>query len=196
GTREAAAVGNGDRDHARRCECPRLRPPPRRDPPRHQAREHPVPGRTGGRRRFRDRARTDRGRGLAPDGDGVVPRHAAVHEPRAGHRRPRARRAQRHLLARRRALRDARGRAAPHRPRAPGVAIVPWALAVLATGAAAWAWLRPAPRPPAGPVVRFSLSFENGFQPTDFRGSPIALAPDGSRIVYAGTDSLGTRWLF
>src|SRR5439155_285794 len=70
------------------------------------------------------------------------------------------------------------------------------ALAVLASGAAAWAWLRPAPRPPAVPVVRFSLSFENGFQPTDFRGSPIALAPDGSRIVYAGTDSLGTRWLF
>src|SRR3989449_1818469 len=74
--------------------------------------------------------------------------------------------------------------------------MLPWALAVLATGAAAWAWLRPAPRPPAVPVVRFSLSFENGFQPTDFRGSPIALAPDGSRIVYAGTDSLGTRWLF
>ena len=86
--------------------------------------------------------------------------------------------------------------AGEHRPRARGVAIVPWALAVLATGAAAWAWLRPAPRPPAVPVVRFSLSFENGFQPTDFRGSPIALAPDGSRIVYAGTDSLGTRWLF
>src|SRR5881398_2853623 len=46
-----------------------------------------------------------------------------------------------------------------HRTRARGVAIVPWALAVLASGAAAWAWLRPAPRPPAGPVVRFSLSF-------------------------------------
>src|SRR5207249_10072981 len=77
--------------------------------------------------------------------------------------------------------------AGEHRTRARGVAIVPWALAVLASGAAAWAWLRPAPRPPAVPVVRFSLSFENGFQPTDFRGSPIALAPDGPRIVYAGT---------
>src|SRR5437879_2268954 len=269
GTREAAAAGDGDRDHSRGRERPRLRPPPRRDPPRHQAREHPVPGRTGGRRRFRDRARPERGRGLAPDGDGAVPRHAAVYEPRAGDRRPHARCAERHLLARLRPLRDARGRAAPHRPhrpvrdrqgpdgpsspppgaprrgaaaarsrrpegaregaadrygsaaqfaealthapatatlevptagehgpRARGVAIVPWALAVLATGAAAWAWLRPAPRPPAVPVVRFSLSFENGFQPTDFRGSPIALAPDGSRIVYAGTDSLGTRWLF
>src|SRR6266480_1871209 len=51
--------------------------------------------------------------------------------------------------------------AGEHRPRARGVAIVPWALAVLATGAAAWGWLRPAPRPPAVPVVRFSLSFEN-----------------------------------
>src|SRR5947199_6519502 len=38
--------------------------------------------------------------------------------------------------------------AGEHRPRVRGVAIVPWALAVLATGAAAWAWLRPAPRPP------------------------------------------------
>src|SRR5205814_2241691 len=74
--------------------------------------------------------------------------------------------------------------AGEHRPRARGVAIVPWALAVLATGAAAWAWLRPAPRPPAVPVVRFSLSFENGFQVSDFRGSPLALSPDGSRIVY------------
>src|SRR5437016_3963831 len=156
GTGEAAAVGDGDRDHSRGRECPRLRPPPRRDPPRYQTREHPVPGRTGGRRRFRDRARAERSGGLAPDGDGVVPRHAAVHEPRAGHRRPSARRAQRHLLARLRPLRDARGRATPHRPhRAVGDR-----------------------QGPDGP------------------GSPIALAPDGSRIVYAGTDSLGTRWLF
>src|SRR3989442_1196221 len=70
GTGEAAAGGDGDRDHSRGRECPRLRPPPRRDPPRHQAREHPVPGRTGGRRRFRDRARAERGGGPAPDGDG------------------------------------------------------------------------------------------------------------------------------
>src|SRR5438445_206232 len=119
GTREAAAAGDGDRDHSRGRERPRLRPPPRRDPPRHQAREHPVPGRTGGRRRFRDRARPERGRGLAPDGDGAVPRHAAVYEPRAGDRRPHARCAERHLLARLRPLRDARGRAAPHRPHRP-----------------------------------------------------------------------------
>src|SRR6266550_1935730 len=119
GTREAAAVGNSDRDHARGCERPRLRPPPRRDPPGYQARKHPVPGRTGGRRRFRNRTRAERGGGLALDGDGAVPRHAAIYEPRAGNRRPRAGRAQRHLLARRRALRDARGRAAPHRPHRP-----------------------------------------------------------------------------
>ncbi len=80
--------------------------------------------------------------------------------------------------------------------RAPSVAVVPWALAVLATGAAAWGWLRPAPNLPVAPVVRFALGFEPGFQPVDFRGSPVALSPDGSRIIYVGSDSLGGRWLF
>ena len=83
-----------------------------------------------------------------------------------------------------------------HRPRAPGLAVVPWALAVLVTGAAAWGWLRPAPKPLAAPIVRFSLTFEPGFQASDARGSPVALSPDGSRIVYVGSDSLGGRWLF
>jgi serine/threonine-protein kinase len=56
--------------------------------------------------------------------------------------------------------------------------------------------LRPAPKPPAAPIVRFSLSFEPGFQAGDGRGSPVALSPDGSRIVYVGSDSLGGTWLF
>ncbi len=86
--------------------------------------------------------------------------------------------------------------AGEHRPRARGLAIVPWALAVLATGAAAWGWLRAPATPPAPPVVRFSLAFQPGFQPLDSRGSSLALSPDGSRIVYVGSDSLGGTWLF
>ncbi|HVH66865.1 MAG TPA: protein kinase [Gemmatimonadales bacterium] len=80
--------------------------------------------------------------------------------------------------------------------RASGVAAVPWAFAVLAAGAAVWGWLRPTPRPSVAPVVRFSLAFPTGFQPVDSRGSTVALSPDGSRIVYVGSDSLGGRWLF
>ena len=77
----------------------------------------------------------------------------------------------------------------------PRVVTASWALAALAIGAAAWGWLRSPSRPPAAPVVRFSLSFGIGFQPVDFTGSPVALSPDGSRIVYVGSDSLGIRWL-
>ena len=68
----------------------------------------------------------------------------------------------------------------------PRVVTASWALAALAIGAAAWGWLRSPSRPPAAPVVRFSLSFGIGFQPVDFTGSPVALSPDGSRIVYVG----------
>src|SRR5690242_20153865 len=53
--------------------------------------------------------------GLAPHGHGDGDRHARVHEPRAGRRRPRDRWTQRSLLAWRRRLSDARGRAAVHR---------------------------------------------------------------------------------
>src|SRR2546430_15015931 len=62
--------------------------------------------------------------------------------------------------------------AGEHRPRARGVAIVPWALAVLATGAAAWAWLRPAPRPPAVSRVPFVPSLADWCLSSGFRGSP------------------------
>src|SRR5216110_1969425 len=47
----------------------------------------------------------------------------------------------------------------------PRMVIASWTLAVLAIGAAAWGWLRSPSRPPAAPVVRFSLSFGIGFQP-------------------------------
>ncbi len=46
---------------------------------------------------------------------GTEPRHAALHEPRAGHGGPGARRPRGRVLAGVRALRDARGRAAVHR---------------------------------------------------------------------------------
>ena len=93
-------------------ECARLRRPPGRGASRHQAREHPDPGGGGDPRRLRHRARGEGGGRQPAHRDRPLARHAAVHEPRAGHRRPAARRAQRRLLARRRAVRDDRRRAA------------------------------------------------------------------------------------
>ena len=51
---------------------------------------------------------------------GTGDRHPGVHEPGAGRGRARPRRADRHLLARLRAVRDAGGRAAVHRPDGAG----------------------------------------------------------------------------
>ena len=85
---------------------------------------------------------------------------------------------------------------AGHRPRAPRVAVARWALVLIVVGAGVWGWLRPTAKPAAAPVVRFSLVFPPGFQPHDGRGSPVALSPDGSRIVYVGSDSMGGTWLF
>ena len=56
------------RDVARRA---RLRAPPRRHPPRHQAREHPAARRPPDGGRLRHRARGERGRGRTDDGDAV-----------------------------------------------------------------------------------------------------------------------------
>jgi Tol biopolymer transport system component len=73
----------------------------------------------------------------------------------------------------------------------------PWAAAfALALVAAGWGWLRPAPIHVPPPVERFILEFDNHAQLTDAQGSPIAVSPDGSRIVYVGTDSQRVRWLF
>ncbi len=58
--------------------CPRLRPSPRRDPPRHQAREHPAARRQRAGGRFRHRARRQQRR-HQDDRDRDVARHAAVH---------------------------------------------------------------------------------------------------------------------
>jgi eukaryotic-like serine/threonine-protein kinase len=85
---------------------------------------------------------------------------------------------------------DARGRGRRAR------VLAPWALATLALAGAAWWWARAGPKAPPPPVVRFMLSFGKGFQAIDFRGSSVALSPDGARLVYVGNDALGSRWLY
>ena len=75
------------RHHPPGGERARLRPPPRRGAPRHQAGEHPAARGGGDAGRLRHRARGERGRRQPPDRDRPLARHAAVHESR---NRPRA----------------------------------------------------------------------------------------------------------
>ncbi len=75
------------------------------------------------------------------------------------------------------------------------LAAVPWVLAVAGIGTSAWLVTHP-PRPVPPPAERFTLTFGRGAAATDGTGSPIALSPDGSRIVYLGQDSAGARHLF
>ena len=68
----------------------RLRPPARRDPPRHQAREHPAhAGRRHAGGRLRDRPGAGRRREQLTE-TGLARRHAGLHEPGAGQRRERS----------------------------------------------------------------------------------------------------------
>ncbi len=113
-------VADAVRDRDRGGERARLRPSPRRDPPRHQAREHPAARWQRAGRRLRHRARGEHGRRDPDDRDRDVARHAALHEPRAGDGRARDHGAQRCLRAGLRALRDAGRRAAVHRPHRAG----------------------------------------------------------------------------
>ncbi len=72
--------------------------------------------------------------------------------------------------------------------------LVALGIAALATGAALWGWLRPAPKPQ---ISRFSLFFRpgEGLQPTPTAGN-IAVSPDGRRLVYVGPGEGGARlWL-
>ena len=86
----------------------RLRASRRRDPPRHQAREHPADARRRhARRRLRHRPRTRKPEREPAHAGGPGARHARVHGARAGHRRARGGRADRPVLARGRVLRDA-----------------------------------------------------------------------------------------
>ena len=93
-----------------------LRAPARRDPPRHQAREHPAhPGRHDPGGRLRDRARAGRATTEPHAGPGIAHRHAGLHEPGADGRRPELdARTDLYSLACG-ALRDAGRRAAVHR---------------------------------------------------------------------------------
>ena len=103
------------------AERARLCPPARRDPPRHQAREHPAARRRRAGRRLRHRAGGEPDRRHPDDRDRHVPRHAALHEPRAGDGRARRSTARSDVYALGCVLlRDARGRAAVHRAHAAG----------------------------------------------------------------------------
>jgi serine/threonine-protein kinase len=65
-------------------------------------------------------------------------------------------------------------------------------VAVLATAAALWGWLRPAPAPT---VNRFSLFLppEQALQPVTQSGNRVAISPDGRRLVYVGPAERGGR---
>ncbi len=71
----------------------------------------------------------------------------------------------------------------------------PWLVAVVAV---AWG-IRLAgrvPRTAPSPVTRFTQDFGRGATAISSGGSPIAFAPDGSRLAYVGTDSAGAMHLF
>jgi Tol biopolymer transport system component len=83
--------------------------------------------------------------------------------------------------------------AAAGRARGPWnrLSITTTALAALLLIVAVWGWLRPIPRP----VSRYSIALPpgEGLRPAD--ASLIAVSPDGSQIVYMGTDEQRRLWL-
>jgi Tol biopolymer transport system component/tRNA A-37 threonylcarbamoyl transferase component Bud32 len=81
-------------------------------------------------------------------------------------------------------------------PRAQALAILPWALAAVTLVLFGWERFRSRPAPPSPPVTRFSIQYIGDGRISDAAGSPIAVSPDGSRIVYVGTDSARTPWLY
>ena len=81
---KAAPGGGRGPDRVRGSQRARLRPPAQRDPPRHQAREHPAARRPRAGGRLRHRARGQQGRRHSDDRNRHEPRHAALHEPRTG----------------------------------------------------------------------------------------------------------------
>jgi eukaryotic-like serine/threonine-protein kinase len=66
------------------------------------------------------------------------------------------------------------------------------AVAVLATAAALWGWLRPQPEPM---VNRFSVFLppDQALQPVAGSGNRVAISPDGKRLVYVGPAERGGR---
>jgi eukaryotic-like serine/threonine-protein kinase len=87
-----------------------------------------------------------------------------------------------------------RPRALAARRRDP-VTLLLGAVAVVAIGAALWAWLRPGPE---APVNRFSLFFppEQALLQVTQSGNRVTISPDGRRIVYVGPAERGGQlWL-
>ncbi|HEY7637705.1 MAG TPA: protein kinase [Gemmatimonadales bacterium] len=85
-------------------------------------------------------------------------------------------------------------RGAGRRPRRVTLALI--AATALATAAALWGWLRPAP---AQPLTQFSLALrpaEALQPPQNTGGSRVAISPDGRMMVYLGPGDGGARlWL-
>jgi serine/threonine-protein kinase len=81
-------------------------------------------------------------------------------------------------------------------PRSQAAAVLPWVLLAATTAGLAWALLGPKPAAVPAPVTRFSFGYEVNGRIGDGAGSPIAVSPDGSRIVYIGTDSARAQWLY
>ncbi|MEP6688089.1 MAG: hypothetical protein ABJC36_07045, partial [Gemmatimonadales bacterium] len=81
------------------------------------------------------------------------------------------------------------------RPRWDKVRLALLAGLLVAAGAAAWGWFRPAPVPA---VNRFSVFLPEGEQlaPVNQSGNRVAISPDGSRLVYVGPSQKGSQlWL-
>jgi eukaryotic-like serine/threonine-protein kinase len=84
---------------------------------------------------------------------------------------------------------------APATMRQRTINAAPWALAAVAIATAGWLATRK-PRPIPHPTTRFTLTFSRSSALSDGTGSPLALSPDGSRIVFLGTDSVGRSGLY
>ena len=83
---------------------------------------------------------------------------------------------------------------APARPRRPGLAAAGSALALVALGlAVGWRLARPKALPPH--PVRFTLALPDSARYVDTFGRSVAIAPDGSALVYTG-GSGGRRQLY
>jgi serine/threonine-protein kinase len=84
-------------------------------------------------------------------------------------------------------------RTASTRPTSPAASrrsaarqLIPWAVAAVAATALAWSRLRPPPPSSALPPIQYILAPPAESRLLDLSGSPIAMAPDGSALVYVG----------